>query len=1008
MRNLGLITFLIFIHCFCYANKNILTKKHWSDKVEYTLKVNEVVSNLEYFNLSNFDHLIQKKAKQDELGFTHYAYNQHHKNIVVENATIALHEKAGKVEFINGSTVHNFDKQSIPAISENLALKNALNFVNAKQYVWEIPEFEETLCKSTNTKKSTFYPTGELVWHKSTDKDDDSSYKINYKFDIYSIQPDARQYIYVDATSGEITESINRITNCAAANVTAETNYNGIVNMNVCKENGEFYLTNLDDIHIEVFDAAHNHITYENEIKDIDNYFEHNKAANEVFYTSQKIYNYFKNNFGRNSIDDEGMPILSWVNYANRFGNKNDAFWNGNWMFFGGGDGNNFNSLTSIDIVAHEMMHAITEFSANLIYKNESGALNESFSDIFGEVIEFYTKGTTDWLVGADIVARNNKTALRNLKNTKDGAVIYQQPNTYKGVNWWTDKEDFGGVHYNSGVQNYWFYLLAEGGNGVNDNGHSYTIEPIGIDKAAAIAYRNLVYYLTPTAIYKDAKNGAIQAANDLYGVNSFEAQQTELAWQAVGIGEQNNIECNSNLDSLMLLTVISNFEQQIDVSGPINNWRGITVNTSGCVTAIDWDDCCVRGGVLAPEIWNLKSLERLYITENGVEGTIPPQIGNLTNLVELGLWQNKLSGTIPIEIGNLTNLIKLDIGANKLSGTIPIELGNLINLEFLAIGQANLTGTIPPELGNLSKLKILSLSGNNLTGSFTKELSNLTSLTYFELLNNNLNGCYDSSLSILCDNLSHGNNNFISNGNNFDASWEDFCDSGAGTCVENISCRTSDSLNLMILSDYIFEPGWDKDKPINQWPGIQLNENRCIVSIVVGENTDGTLPPEIGHFTQLETLSIFETDLTGSIPPEIGQLTNLTYLDLGESDFTGEIPPEIGNLVNLTYLDIAENNLVGQVPFTFKNLVNLIDLDIGNQGLSGTVNEQLSNCKNLTKLRIASSQINGNIEFINDMPNLKNASIIFNNFSGDLNRITNYNLEFSSVNITVKPKWYC
>jgi len=221
---------------------------------------------------------------------------------------------------------------------------------------------------------------------------------------------------------------------------------------------------------------------------------------------------------------------------------------------FGDGDGVNYTSFTSPDIVAHEYTHGVTDFTANLKYYNEHGALNESFSDIFGEVAERYMRGTNDWIIGADFVINPNFNGIRNMSNPKDETMTTEQPDTYLGVNWKTGFNDNGGVHTNSGVQNYWFYLLAEGGSGVNDNGDAYTVDGIGIDKAAAIAYRNLAVYLTPTSEYADARTGAILAAEDLYGVGSDEALQTEAAWYAVGIGIA-PIDCRTR-DSLALVAL--------------------------------------------------------------------------------------------------------------------------------------------------------------------------------------------------------------------------------------------------------------------------------------------------------------------------------------------------------------------------------------------------------------------------------------------------------------------
>lgn len=111
------------------------------------------------------------------------------------------------------------------------------------------------------------------------------------------------------------------------------------------------------------------------------------------------------------------------------------------------------------------------------------------------------------------------------------------QPDTYLGTSWYSGTMDNGGVHYNSGVANYWFYLLSVGGSGTNDNGDVFNVDSLGIDVAAQIAYRALSVYLTSTSQYFDARLATIQAASDLYGDCSNEMVQTANAWYAVGVG---------------------------------------------------------------------------------------------------------------------------------------------------------------------------------------------------------------------------------------------------------------------------------------------------------------------------------------------------------------------------------------------------------------------------------------------------------------------------------------
>jgi Zn-dependent metalloprotease len=260
---------------------------------------------------------------------------------------------------------------------------------------------------------------------------------------------------------------------------------------------------------------------------------EFSDAGLDVHWGMEMTYDFYLNKLNRNSYDNNGALIKSYVHYDNNYGN---AFWSSTLQIMAFGDGdNNFNSLTSIDVAGHEFSHAVINAEANLVYNAESGALNESFADIFGTAIEFYAKpATANWTIGEEITV--NLPFLRSMAQPN----LANDPNTYLG-NYWVNTSDIsegndhGGVHTNSGVQNYWFYLLVNG-SGVNDNGTAYNVTGIGLDAATAIAYRNLCNYLTPSSNYGDAVLGSIQAAQDLFGICSPQVEAVRQAWSAVGL----------------------------------------------------------------------------------------------------------------------------------------------------------------------------------------------------------------------------------------------------------------------------------------------------------------------------------------------------------------------------------------------------------------------------------------------------------------------------------------
>jgi Zn-dependent metalloprotease len=258
-----------------------------------------------------------------------------------------------------------------------------------------------------------------------------------------------------------------------------------------------------------------------------------NRVGVGIHWASEETYDYYQETYGRNSYDDHGGTILSYANWKEN-GERNNAFWTSAFAAYGAGDGENYGSFGTIDIVGHEITHGVTAHSAKLVYQGEPGALNESFSDIFGTAVEFYAVGSEkgDWLNGEDVF--KGLGAIRSLKDPK----IFSCPDTYLGEYWYNtvNSNDYGGVHTNSGVQNHWFYLLSEGGSGENDDGVLFHVTGIGLEDAAAVAYRNLTNYLLPDSRYTDAATYSIQAAGNLFGEESQQVESTRSAWEAVGI----------------------------------------------------------------------------------------------------------------------------------------------------------------------------------------------------------------------------------------------------------------------------------------------------------------------------------------------------------------------------------------------------------------------------------------------------------------------------------------
>ncbi len=257
-------------------------------------------------------------------------------------------------------------------------------------------------------------------------------------------------------------------------------------------------------------------------------------VANQAHDNAGYTWNYYWNHHGRDSFDGAGAQIRSTVHYSRNYVN---AFWNGAQMVYGDGDGVQSGPLTVLDVVGHEITHAVTERSSNLTYANESGALNEAMSDIFGAAIEAYRDGAVSantWKVGEECWTPN--TPGDSLRQMDD-------PGLYGDFDYWptryTGTSDNGGVHWNSGIANLAFALAVKGGT--HPRGKTSTVVPAlssdpltSIQMGAAIFYRANTQCLTAGSNFSDASACTQAAANALYG--SAAAGSVAAAWTAVGV----------------------------------------------------------------------------------------------------------------------------------------------------------------------------------------------------------------------------------------------------------------------------------------------------------------------------------------------------------------------------------------------------------------------------------------------------------------------------------------
>jgi thermolysin len=276
------------------------------------------------------------------------------------------------------------------------------------------------------------------------------------------------------------------------------------------------------------------------------------RAAVDAHLGAAKTYDYYLNVHGRNGIDGAGGPgttaaaanstislITSRVHFGSS-GRYNNAFWFNNQMSYGDGDGSQFSPLTTIDICGHEMTHGVTERTANLTYSGESGALNESMSDVMGAMVELYADGGTvtanTWKIGEDAYTPATAgDALRRMDNPNAvGDPDHYSLRLYPGSCTPSSLNDNCGVHTNSSITNHAYYLIANGGT---NRVSGISVAGIGTTDAAKIWYRALTSYMTSSTNFSGARTATLNAASALFGATSTQYNGVAQGWCAVGIG---------------------------------------------------------------------------------------------------------------------------------------------------------------------------------------------------------------------------------------------------------------------------------------------------------------------------------------------------------------------------------------------------------------------------------------------------------------------------------------
>lgn len=504
--------------------------------------------------------------------FKHYKFQQLYKGIPVEGAGCIEHfDPSGNLIFTNAKHAIDIQENVVPNISYEAIVDVLLNQLPPQNhYAWQHPLWEQEIKNDQNDSTATWYPTPKLILAIDEVKNmhgdiDGSRYKLVYEIPILVLTPERKSTIYyVNAHDGSIfKEKTTRIENIYA-NV-----YGYGERFLDAAWNGGF----TQKFYLKAADGNHNNHTkkflssntpwsdWPETQKSGDQWGNTYLTETSAHFHVTNAWDYFYSTFGRVGHDGSGNELRVATQFP-----QNNAFYSytpgsPDMLIFGKTSGG-YDYSFEPSVIAHEFTHGVTRHTSNLEYVNESGALNESFSDIFGIAIQAQTLdwGSTDWIMGNFIP--NDLELTRSLSNPSSRGVhwtgeyqvdgngnyvldqngnyipIYElgQPASYGGNNWCyncpssgINKVDAGGVHINSGVQNRWFYLISAGNNNLN-------IQGIGMTKSTKITYYALTSLLSSSSQYYDSKNATIIAAKTLFGECSQEHITVIKAWNAVNI----------------------------------------------------------------------------------------------------------------------------------------------------------------------------------------------------------------------------------------------------------------------------------------------------------------------------------------------------------------------------------------------------------------------------------------------------------------------------------------
>ena len=470
--------------------------------------------------------MILQKSSTSPHSYGHHKYKQYYKDIPVYGSSYILHTREGQVISSNGSIFPNIHINTVPSLTTDEALQLALKEMDAQEYSWEAPHQHHGHDHHHSAQDDR--PIPELVIIDKAMPSYSGDHKLCYKIDVFSSVPLDGVAYFVDAHDGSIVTQLPLIKHSSVPG-TGSCRYYGTQDIQVDSVSANEYVLfdanrGIDGIAVLDFEEA----LFTSTSRDFDySDDELGKTATDAYYCTLSMYDMLRDEFGWRGIDGENGSLTIGVNARDRKDYVN-AYWNGEMAWIGNGDCNN-DPLTTLDVVGHEFMHGVIDYTSNLVYREESGAINESMADVIGKMLEYhYDKDNFSWKLGNRVRLLDDAEPFRNMADPESVG----DPKFYDGDGW----RRTGGVHTNSSIGNLFFYYLAEGGQGVNEDGESFDVPGLGMEEAGKFIFFVNQHYLVEDSQYIDYYNSSITAMEAFFPDPSMAEASVREAWKAVGL----------------------------------------------------------------------------------------------------------------------------------------------------------------------------------------------------------------------------------------------------------------------------------------------------------------------------------------------------------------------------------------------------------------------------------------------------------------------------------------